>query len=112
SLDSTVEGYYKPKVGEQALQVVRNINMITVKAENAKEVAASKNDEMVQQLIKLNENFEKEFEGFKSERDNDTQSWETTDYYYVKKGNLTKKYPKIKRSGNLRYKMKLWNNQG
>lgn len=96
NLDSTLEGYYAPKTGEQTMQVVRSVNLVTVKAEHAKEEASKKNDNMVKELKKLNENFEKEFEGFKKEQSEKTESWETPEYFHVKKGNTTKKYPKKK----------------
>jgi len=94
NLDSTLERYYAPKVGETTMQIVKHVNIITVKAEKSKEEASTKNDDMVKELVKLNKNFEKEFEGYKNERDNEVKAWETPEYYYVRKGNTTKKYRK------------------
>ncbi len=97
SIDSTLEGYYGiKKTGEQTIKVVRHVNEITVKAQRSKENSSKDSDEMLNQLKKLNNNFEKEFDGYKKERDNETDSWQTPEFFYVKKGNVTKKYPKNK----------------
>ncbi|GAA3638959.1 hypothetical protein [Flavivirga jejuensis] len=88
--------YGHPNVGEQTMQVIRRVNHVTIKSEQAKEEASKKSNETVNELRKLNEKFDKEFEGYKNERENEPKTWETPEYFYVKKGNITKKYPKNK----------------
>lgn len=95
SIDSTLEGYYhKPKLGETTTAIVKHVNMVTVKAENIKKEASAKNEDTLQELKKLNDNFTKEFEGHRREREEQTHAWETPEHFYVKKGRKTKRYTK------------------
>ncbi|WP_435134262.1 hypothetical protein [Formosa sp. A9] len=86
--------YGVPEVGKQTTQVVRHINRVTVQAAQAKEQASSKNDGVLKELKEFKDAFKSEFDGYKNERDNTTTSWETKEFYFVKKGQTIKKYPK------------------
>lgn len=95
SIDSTLEGYYqKPKFGETTTSVIKHVNSVNVKTETIKKETSVRNSEMLEELKRLNLNFEKEFEGYKKERESEIKNWETPEHFYVKKGSKTKKYTK------------------
>lgn len=95
SLDSTLEGYYrKPSLGKKTTDIVKHVNVITVLANNAKQESSKEDDALAKELKNFKDVFIKEFEGYKKERDNQTESWETPEFFYIKKGNTVKKYPK------------------
>lgn len=94
-IDSTLEGFYGVKaVGKQSLQVIKHVNEITVKTQKSKQEASEDNNNLINEIKELKDSFKKEFDGYKEERDGKTQFWETKDFYFVKKGNVTKKYRK------------------
>lgn len=97
NLDSTLEKYYGgkvAKVGRKSLDVVKHVNLINVTAKQSKQ-KASETDILIAKEIKgFKETFIKEFEGYKKERENKIESWETPEFFYVKKGDTIKKYPK------------------
>lgn len=95
SLDHYLKQKYSvPNTGETTMQVVRHVNHVTVKAEKSKEEASLKNENIIEEISKLRQDFKEEFKGYKKERENTETSWETPNYFVVKKGNKTKKYPK------------------
>lgn len=94
-IDSTLEGYYGVRqVGKQTMQVVKHVNNISIKAQKSKEEASSHNDSLLKEFKDFKESFKREFDGYKNERDDEIESWETPHFFYVKKGNTIKKYPK------------------
>lgn len=95
SIDSTLEGYYGvQKTGEKTMQVIQHVNNVTVSAQKAKESASKDSALLISEISKLREDFKEEFKGYKKERDNEVDSWETPHFFYVKKGSTVKKYPK------------------
>lgn len=95
NLDSTLEGYYGvPSVGQDSLRIVKNVNEITVKSQRSKEESSAKDLELLKEIKELKESFQNEFNGHKKKQEDKVESWETKEYYHVKKGNVTKKYKK------------------
>ena len=95
NIDSTLEGYYGSKsAGKQTMKAIRHVNNVTVITQSAKENASKNNDSLISEIKEFKETFKREFEGYKKERDNEVQSWETPKHFYVKKLNTTKKYTK------------------
>jgi hypothetical protein len=95
NIDSTLEGHYKgPKLGETTTSILKHVNSVTLKTEIVKKESRIKNNDMLEELKKLNLNFEKEFGGYRKEREGEIKNWETPEHFYVKKGSKTKKYSK------------------
>lgn len=95
NIDSTLEGYYAiPETGKQTLQVVKHVNEISIKAQKSKQEHHAKEESLVKEIKSFKESYEREFAGYKRERDDQIHTWETDTHIFVKKGNLTKKYRK------------------
>ncbi|WP_179022057.1 hypothetical protein [Winogradskyella forsetii] len=95
SLDSTLAMQYSVEpIGNDTMQVIKHVNEITIKSQKSKEEASVNDIEDSKDLKAIKKLLINEFEGFKDERDDAIEAWETKDYYYVKKGNHTKKYRK------------------
>lgn len=95
NIDSTLEGYYGvKKVGKQTMQVIKHVNNVSVIAQKSKEEASYKDDSLLKEFKDFKDSFKREFDGYKKERDNEIESWETPHFFHVKKGNTVKKYPK------------------
>ena len=97
SLDSTLERIYGTKVskiGRKSMDVVNQVNLITIKSNQAKQEASHTDTSLLKEIKEFKETFSKEFNGYKKEREDATQSWETPEFFHIKKGNTVKKYPK------------------
>lgn len=95
NIDTELGNHYGiQKTGQKTIQIIRHVNEITIKANHSKERAAKDNDEVLTELKHINNTLKSELDGFKKQRDESTESWETTEFHVVKKGNVTKKYPK------------------
>ena len=86
--------YNIPKTGPTIMKVIERVNTKFVESKTAKENAANESQEMYKEVIRIRERLDTEFEGYKKEREEETKSWETSKFYYTKKGNHIKKYPK------------------
>lgn len=94
-LGVSMRNHYKlPQTGQTTLKVVERVNNITIKSQEAKGQASKENDSILKEIRDFKESFKNEFEGYKEEREEEERSWETPEYYYVKKGKTTKKYKK------------------
>lgn len=95
NIDSTLESHYHvPSVGRESLKVIKRVNEITVKSQRNKEEASNNDTKLLEQITKFREEFKDEFKGHRNERDDEIKAWETKEFFYVKKGNKTKKYRK------------------
>ena len=98
-LETSLRNHYDiskkiPKIGQTTIHVIRHVNDLSAKSRKAQGEASEKDDAMYKEIVKIRERMDTEFEGYKQERDNEEKSWETPEYYHVKKGNTTKKYKK------------------
>lgn len=95
NIDSTLEGYYRGNdLGKDTLRIVKHVNEITISS-NKKKQETSKNEvDLLEEISKFRKDFKTEFEGHRKKEDDKIEAWETKHFYYVKKGNLTKKYRK------------------
>ena len=92
--DGVMDLYSIPKLGATTTKIVERVNEKIVIARNAKQDASSKDDDLINEVKKLNHKFEKEFGGHKKEQKNKVESWETKTHFVVKKGNKITKYRK------------------
>lgn len=94
-IDSTLEGYYAPKqIGETTYRVIKHVNEVTIKAHKSKQDAYDEESNLTKEFKSLTDSFEKEFSGYRKERANKIETWQTDTHFFVKKGNVTKKFKK------------------
>lgn len=86
--------YDIPTVGRESLKVVKHVNEITVKTQKSKEEASQNETKLLEEISKFRNEFKEEFKGHRKKEDSKVEAWETKEFYYVKIGNVTKKYPK------------------
>lgn len=94
-IETSIRNHYNlTKSGPVTMGVVERVNTVIIKAQTAKGDASSQDQTLFKEVVKIRERLDNEFLGYKEERDNDTKTWETPEFYHVKKGNTIKKYPK------------------
>lgn len=86
--------YNLTKSGPVTMGVVERVNTVIIKAQTAKGNAAIQDENVIKEIKEFKEMFRDEFSGYKDERENETKTWETPEFYHVQKGNTIKKYPK------------------
>lgn len=86
--------YDIPTVGRESFKVVKHVNEITVKTQKYKEEASQNETKLLEEISKFRNEFKEEFKGHRKKEDSKVKTWETKEFYYVKTGNVTKKYPK------------------
>jgi len=86
--------YSVDPLGNETIQIVKHVNEITVKSQKTKEDASGTDEKLLNEIEKLRSDFAEEFKGHRKKEEDKTESWETKEYYHVKKGNKTKKYRK------------------
>lgn len=91
--DSVIDIFSIPKMGKTILKVVERVNEKQIVATKNKS-DVSDNVELLNELKAFNRAFKDEFTGHRKEREQTPKTWETKDYYFVKIGNTTQKYPK------------------
>ncbi len=84
-----------PNTGKKLIHKVRQVNEITVSANQKRAEASNEQRELLQEMKKFNKRFDEEFGGYKNERQTDVKSWETPNYFFVKENGIVKKYKKI-----------------
>ncbi|MGG5486254.1 hypothetical protein [Gaetbulibacter sp. PBL-D1] len=92
--DNIFDIYSIPRIGSSTIKVIERVNSKYVEAEQSKKEASKTDDNMLKEFKDFKNAFKNEFEGYKKERDDQTEFWETSNFFFVKKGNVTKKYPK------------------
>ena len=92
--DSLMDMYNIPKLGTTTLNIVERANQNQVVANKSKQDRSQKSDKAFEEIAKLRDDFNREFQGSKQERKSKTETWETTHYFFVKKDGVTKKYKK------------------